>query len=246
VTSTTELRPTEADDGSGNGTTGSGRRRTVVVVVVAATVLVSVVVTWVVAFSSLFGVRTVQVHGEHVLSEKQVAAAADVAHGTPLVRIDTAAVTRRVERLPEVASAEVSTSFPSTLVIRVTERLPVGYVRRGSQAELVDATGDQYRTVASAPAGLPRFVVPAGTDARTTGGAVATVAAALPAALRHRVRSIEALDPAAITLVLTHGRVVAWGSAARSPDKARVLPALLAQKHATYVDVTNPDQPFTR
>ena len=60
------------------------------------------------------------------------------------------------------------------------------------------------------------------------------------------VRSIEALDPNAITLVLTRGRVVAWGSADRSADKARVLPVLLEQKHARYVDLTDPDQPFTR
>jgi cell division protein FtsQ len=71
------------------------------------------------------------------------------------------------------------------------------------------------------------------------------VAAALPASLRRQVTSIEALDPASITLVLTHGRVVRWGSAARTADKARLLPALLAH-HTAQVDVTDPDQPFTR
>jgi cell division protein FtsQ len=75
---------------------------------------------------------------------------------------------------------------------------------------------------------------------------VAVVAAALPVAVRADVRSIEALDRQAITLVLTRGRTVAWGSPARSADKARVLPVLLARKHVAYVDVTNPDQPFTR
>jgi len=241
MTTTTPVRPDEDEDDRPRG-----RRRRTLVIVVAATVVVAAVLVWVVAFSSLLGVRTVRVQGVHVLTSRQVITAADVADGTPLVRVDTTAVARRVERLPEVASAQVSTSFPSTLLIRVTERQPVGYLRRGSQAVLVDRTGAQYRTVAAAPAGLPRFVVPAGTDARTTGGAVATVAAALPAALRREVRSIEALDPAAITLVLTHGRVVAWGSADRSADKARLLPTLLAQKHAKHVDLTDPDQPFTR
>jgi cell division protein FtsQ len=182
----------------------------------------------------------------HVLTAAQVESAAGVARGTPLVRIDSAAVAARVERLPEVARAEVGTSFPNTLVVRVTERQPVGYVERGGTAVLVDRTGRQYRSLTKAPAGLPRFVVPAGTDSTTTGGAVATVAAALPAPLLHQVRSVEALDPAAITLVLTRGRVVAWGSATRNADKARVLPVLLGRKHADHVDVTDPDQPFTR
>jgi cell division protein FtsQ len=87
--------------------------------------------------------------------------------------------------------------------------------------------------------------VPAGTDARTTGGAVATVASALSASLLKRVRSIEALDPRAITLVLHNDRVVRWGSASRSADKARVLPILLNQ-HGSQFDVTDPDQPFSR
>lgn len=223
---------------------GPDRRRTALVVV-AATVVVAVAATWIVAFSSVFGVRTVEIRGARVLSAAQVRAAAELGAGTPLVRVDTSAVARRVEKLPDIAAARVSTSFPSTVVITVVERRPVGYVRRSGRDVLVDRTGDQYRTVASAPRGLPRFVVPAGTDARTTGGAVATVAAALPAALRAQVRSIEALDPSAITLVLTHGRIVRWGSAARSVDKARLLPRLM-QHDTQQIDVSDPDQPFTR
>jgi cell division protein FtsQ len=231
--------------GADDGPPTRDRRRTVVVVAVITSV-VAVALVWVVAFSSLFGVRKVDVRGERILTPGQVEAAAGVADGTPLVRVDTAAVARRVERLPEVASARVDTSFPSSLVITVVERQPVGWVRRGNSAVLVDRTGREYRTVRRAPAGLPLFVVPDGSDPAHTAAAVATVAAALPNAVRRQVRSIEALDPSAITLVLTRQRVVAWGSTARSGDKARVLPALLGQRHATHVDVSNPDQPFTR
>jgi cell division protein FtsQ len=241
MTSTTRL-PVEEREGEPERAPRRGRTA---VIVVAITVVVAVALGWIVAFSSVLGVRSYDVRGAHVLTVAQVRAAAGVARGTPLVRIDTTVVTRRVERLAVVASAEVSTSFPSTLVIRVVERQPVGYVRTAGGAVLVDRTGDQYRTVPRSPAGLPRFVVPAGTDSRTTGGAVATVAAALPADLRRRVSSIEALDPAAITLVFAHGRVVAWGSAARSTDKARVLAVLLRQKHSRQIDVSNPEQPFT-
>jgi cell division protein FtsQ len=220
------------------------RRRTALVIV-AGTVLVAVLATWLVAFSSVFGVHTVTVRGTSVLTAAQVRAAAALSDGTPLVRVDTIAVARRVEKLAEVASAQVSTSFPTTVVITVTERRPVGYVRVSGRTLLVDRTGDQYRSVRTVPAGLPKFVVPAGADARTTGGAVATVAAALPAALRRKVRSIQALDPNAITLVLTGDRVVRWGTAKRSPDKARLLPALL-KHHTRQVDLSDPDQPFTR
>lgn len=243
MTTTTPLRPEEDAEQSARP-----RRRRTVAIVLAAVAAVAAFVVWLVAFSSAFGVRSIEVDGVHSLSAAQVRSAAGVASGTPLVRVDTAAVARRIKKLSDVAGVEVHTSFPSTLVIAVTERQPVGYVRTSGLIMLVDRTGDQYHQVATAPNNLPRFVVPAGTDARTTGGAVATVAAALPASLRHEVRSIQALDPQAITLVLTHGRVVHWGSAARSADKARVLPVLLDHGGGAVdvVDVSDPDQPFTR
>jgi cell division protein FtsQ len=207
--------------------------------------VVVLVGTWLVAFSSVFGVRTIEVHGNHVLSADQVRAAADISDGTPLVRVDTGGATRRIERLAEVASAQVSTSFPSTVVITIEERVPVGYLRRAGRIQLVDRTGDAYRTVAAAPDGLPRFAVPAGTQQRRTAGAVATVATALPRQLLRQVRSIQALDPEAITLVLTSDRLVRWGSAERTADKARLLPALL--KRGTHqINLTDPEQPFTR
>lgn len=239
---TTTLRPvTESPEPSGPWRPS----RRAVIIAVAVTVVVAVLATWLIAFSSVFGVRTVEVRGVHALTAAQVRSAAAITKGTPLVRLDTAAVTRRVEQLADVESAEVSTSFPSTVVITVVERVPVGYVQLGGRTMLVDRTGDQYHQVAGVPAGLPKFVVPVGSSARTTGGAVAVVAAALSPSLRKQVLSVQALDPGAITLVLTQGRLVQWGSADRSADKARILPVLLGQG-ASHIDVSNPDQPFTR
>ncbi len=242
MTATVSRRP-RTDGGDSRRRRGWSRRT--VLIVVAAVVVVAATATWVVAFSPLLGVRTVSVRGEHAVTQQQIATAADISHGTPLVRLDTAAVARRVEAIDGIYSARVSTSFPSTVVISVVERTPIGVVKHGHGYVLVDRTGDQYRTVDSAPPHLPVFVVPVGTDSRTTGGAVATVAAALTAPIRAQVASIQALDPNAITLLLTDGRVVAWGSVARSSEKARILPILLQQKGHQF-DVTDPARPFSR
>lgn len=210
-----------------------------------ALTVVALAATWLVAFSSVFGVRSVIVRGTQLLSAHQVEDAARISHGTPLLRLNEAAVTRRIEQLPEVGSAEVTTSFPSTVTITITERVPVGYLKQGNGFVLVDHTGEQYRTTGTRPAKLPLFVVPSGADARSSGGALAIVAAALPARIRAKTASIQALNPQAITLVLKDGRVVQWGSADRSTEKARVLVALLPHA-AAQLDVSNPDQPFTR
>ena len=202
--------------------------------------LVGALVIWLVAFSTVLGVKSVVVRGEHTLSAATVLAAADVPDGRPLVRVDTAAIQRRVEALADVESAKVTTSLPNTIVIAVIERRPVGYVQAGGGDVLVDRTGAQYRTVSSAPAGLPLFALPSGASATPTGAAVAAVASSLPHSLLVKVASIQAFDPTAITLLLTDQRVVRWGSSFRNADKARILPTLLKQL-GTRFDVTNPD-----
>ena len=209
-------------------------------------VLVGAIVVWAVAFSALFGVRSIKVTGLHTLTSQQVITAAGISHGTPLLRLDTGAVQRRVEALPDVASASVSTSFPSTVTIAVTERVALGAVRVAAGYVLVDKTGDQYRTMPARPAGLPLFVVPPGTSSATTGGAVATVAVALGSQLRAQISSIQALDPQAITLLMSNGTVVAWGSADQSSLKARILAALLTHSTQQQIDVSDPAAPFTR
>lgn len=240
---TTVPRGRARADGEPAPPRASDRRRTLLVAALSVVVIAAGV--WVVAFSTLLGVRTVRVQGLSVVSASEVRAAAAVPHGRPLVRLDTGAIARRVERLPAVRKAAVSTTFPGTVTIRVTERTAVGYLQGSGRYVLVDADGVQYLTVAKKPVGLPQFGVPAGADSTTAARGVATVAAALGPRLLARVASIEAFDQNAITVLLTDSRVVHWGSAAHSADKARLLPALLGQP-GTQFDVSNPDQVVVR
>lgn len=214
-------------------------------IVIAGAVALVLIAVWIVAFSSVLGVRTVTVSGTKAVTVAQVETAAAIKSGTPLIRLDTGAVRKRVEAVAGVASASVSVSYPSTVHIRVSERVAVGYIAApgGGAFTLVDRTGVQYENVDAAPTGLPRFALPAGstsTAAEATGRAVTVVAAALSPAVRAQLNQISADTPQAITLTLRDGRTVAWGSADRSPQKAALLPALLGQP-GTHFDVTNPD-----
>lgn len=204
-----------------------------------------VLLVWIVAFSPVLGVSTVQVSGTRTLSAAQVIAASGVHHGEPLVRIDTGVVAHHVESLPAVASATVHTSYPHTVTIDVVERVAVGYLADGSQYVLVDHGGVRFRTVAARPARIPAFEVPAGPHQADTDSAVAQVAAALPVSVLGQIASIQAFDANAITLLLVDHRVVAWGSADRTKDKAAILPALLTRP-GTSIDISNPDQVVVR
>jgi cell division protein FtsQ len=208
------------------------------VALVAGALGVVAVLIWVVLFSSVLGAKRVLVHGARAVPVARIQSVADVPHGRPLLRLDTGAIARRVETLPDVAAASVHVSYPSTVVISVTERVAVGYLLADGKAILVDRSGRQFRTVSVPPAGLPLFDIPTGATA--TGHAVATVAGALTAPVLRKLASISADDPSAITLRLRDGRTVQWGSADRSADKVQVLPALLARP-GTEFDVSNPD-----
>jgi cell division protein FtsQ len=210
--------------------------------VVAGALALVFVAVWIVSFSPLLGVRTVTVTGTKAVTIAQVETAAAIKSGTPLVRLDTGAVRNRVESVPGIASASVSVSYPSTVRIRVSERVAVGYLAAadGATFTLVDRSGAQYENVGTAPAGLPRFALPTGPTAQATGQAVTVVAAALSPAVLAQLNQISADTPQAITLALRDGRTIAWGSDERSDQKAALLPALLGQP-GTHFDVSNPD-----
>ena len=63
--------------------------------------------------------------------------------------------------------------------------------------------------------------------------------------LRRLVQSVEASTKDSITLDLTKGRTVTWGSAGNASRKLTVLNSLL-QISAKQYDVSAPDQPTTR
>jgi cell division protein FtsQ len=204
------------------------RRRSRWRVALGALVVLAVIagVGWVVLVSSVLGARTVDVRGEHLLTAQQVRAAAAIRDGAPLARLDTGAVRRRVEALPEVAAAKVDVSYPSTVTIDVTERVAVAVQKNASGAPvLVDATGKAFRQVDAPPAGLPEITA-AQPDTLT---ACAQVAEALPAALRASIATIGAQTVNSITLTLADGRTVLWGSSADNAKKAALLPTLLSQ-----------------
>jgi hypothetical protein len=74
-----------------------------------AAALVLALLVWLIAFSSVLGVRSVSVVGARTLTAAEVRAVAAIRAGTPLARLDTDAVSRRVRGLapfcPDAARA---------------------------------------------------------------------------------------------------------------------------------------------
>ncbi len=208
---------------------------------------------WALLGNRVLVVRSVTVTGTHLLSPGQVIVAADVPPGTPLLRVDAGAVTRRVEAIPQVASATVTKDWPDRLAIAVTERVPVMAVRMaGGGYDLVDQAGVIVRWAKAQPAGLPLLQTSLPGAALRGSAEVASAAgvlAELSPWLAGQVTAVRA-TPAApgteqVTLDLRDGKTVQWGSTGDAAQKNREL-AILLPGSAHQVDVSVPGSAVTR
>jgi cell division protein FtsQ len=195
-------------------------------------------------FTPIMSARNVVVTGLGAVSQEEVVTSAAVKSGTPLLQIDTDAVAERVAAIRRVASARVQRQYPSTLRITVIERVPVVVKDYPDGPHLFDRDGVDFAT-APPPPGVPYLDAenPGPSDPATK--AALQVMTSLRPEVAGEVGRISAPSVAAITLTLTDGRVVVWGTTDRTDEKALKLGALLTQPGHTY-DVSSPDLPTVK
>ncbi len=195
-------------------------------------------------FTPVMSARSVVVVGTGAVSREEVVDVAKVAPGTPLLQIDTDAVADRVAGIRRVASARVQREYPSTLRITILERVPIVVKDFGDGPHLFDRDGVDFAT-APPPPGLAYIDVdnPGPTDPTTR--AALEVMTALRPEVAAQVSRIAAPSVASITLTLTDGRTVVWGTTERTGEKAEKLAALLTQPGRVY-DVSSPDLPTVK
>jgi cell division protein FtsQ len=228
-------------------------------------------IAWLVVQSPFLAVDTITVKGASRESAAAVQAAAGVKDGSALLLVDTAAVARRVEKLPWVAQAKVERELPTSLTITVLERSPIAWVRRpvpsGSPEGtlgaivVVDRSGRVLGDEPQPPVGLPELIgvtrVPDRGD-RITPAAPARAIAELPDALRAQTASLHRRHgQAVLELVreLAGGAKPAAGEVklgnfqaigAKGAAALAVLDQLFAgREQVGYIDVRVPGAPAT-
>lgn len=219
------------------------RRVRRIIYAVLALVL-AIVLAWLVWFSDVLVAKQVKVTGNATVSQLRVQRVAQVPMGKQLMRLDLQAIRARVETMPAVRSANVSRSWPQSVSIEVVERQPVAVINRGSGLQAMDEQGVLFRRYPERPKDLPlvRTEPDTKTEALVEAG---KVIGALPPDIAKRVDFVEVKTIDQISLRLRNGRVVVWGSAAQSADKADVL-AVLIKKDVREIDVSVPGRPTTR
>ena len=91
--------------------------------------------------SSLLTVKHITVYGNSRLSTQEVEALLHGLRSERILNVDFGAYRKRVMDSPWVADVSIRRVLPSTVVLRVVERVPMAVARLGPQLYLVDSTG---------------------------------------------------------------------------------------------------------
>lgn len=195
-------------------------------------------------FTPVMSARNIVVTGTAAVTREEVLDVAKVRPGTPLLQIKTNQVADRVAAIRRVASARVQRQYPSALRITIVERIPVVVKDFPDGPHLFDQDGVDFAT-ALPPSALPFIDVdnPEPSDPATK--AALQVLSTLRPEVVGQVGRIAAPSVVSITLTLSDGRVVIWGTTDRAEEKAEKLAALLTQPGRTY-DVSSPDLPTVK
>lgn len=203
--------------------------------------------------SPLVALAEVRVAGTSRLDPAAVRAAAALAPGTSILRLDLSAAERRVEALPLVATAETRRVDPLTVLVAVTEREPRWTARTGDASVLVDDDGTVIERGSDDQ--LPVVVLPPSAQLPTPGEQVAALPAlanavaaldGLSGPLAAQLLRAEATAADELTLVFDGGLHVRVGRADRMAEKVRALGAVLAEldgEPAAVIDVRAPATP---
>lgn len=206
------------------------RRRRAILGTLAGAGAVLLVAVAVAVFSPALALRTIQIEGASRVSVDELRAAIDDQLGTPLALIDLGRVQDQLGEFPVIRSFVTETVPPDTLVVRITEREPIGTINSGAAFDLVDPAGVVVSTTDVRVDGVPVIDVGGQSSDSAAFESVVEVLLAVPTDLRGRIESVTARSKDDVTLVLDGvGQSVSWGSADGSAQKARVLAELIRQ-----------------
>ncbi|WP_091234615.1 FtsQ-type POTRA domain-containing protein [Microbacterium sp. 3J1] len=221
--------------------TQRSRRRRIVWLSALGAVILVVGGSVAAAYSPLFAVERITVVGATTLDGAAVEAALADQVGTPLALVDSSEVKAALLAFPLIETYALEAKPPHDLTVRIVERTPVGVIRSDAGYTLVDAAGVALATTSDQPAGQPLLDIDGGTDS-TAFESAGLVVRSLPADVRAALTGVSATTADDVTLTLSTGLTVVWGSADDSPLKSATLAkTLIARPDASTIDVTSPE-----
>jgi len=230
----------------------SKRRRNRLVAVVALALVFAVAVG--VLYSPLFSAQTVVIKGAGRNYWNSIMQASGLNTHPPLIEINARSVDSRVESLPYLAHATLQRKWPSTVVLTVTERVPVAIIRYASgQWATVSSTGRIIALQSLAPQNLPIIYSSnyhSGSVGSQVGSGFSTALSVATAIKRDGVGNVQEIrltNEGEVQLILAHPKVtVELGGARHVRAKLEVVETLISSNllnQGGVVNVSSPSMP---
>jgi cell division protein FtsQ len=214
------------------------RRRIVFVILLSAAITSTVL--YIGYYSNLFIIKKIDVRGANQVPVQLITDTAQISLNTQLLRVPTSIVVERLTTISQIGRAEVRRGWPSTLVIEVTERIPLALADTPAGRFLVDASGIAYLP---AP-GDANFPLISGPDDASRSVSILAWQS-FPDWLKAEVVITNTDNPNSIWFTLTSGRKVIWGDLTKAEEKSAVLKVLRRMAGSIY-DVSTPEVPVVK
>ena len=212
-------------------------------------VVAVLVATVVLTTSPLLSLQTIRVEGVERLGSEEVIAELQGFAGVPLARIQPGDVARELADVALIQSVDTELELPTTLVVRITERTPIGAVRGGAGFEVVDRAAVVLWETETLPTEFPLIGVPATAQSRGFEEIGRALAVIPPEVLRDIDRVTASSADTVAFSVRGSDHQVLWGSSENSAAKARVLPAALeaaGEGAPQLIDLSTPETVVVR
>ncbi|MCG8400474.1 MAG: FtsQ-type POTRA domain-containing protein [Firmicutes bacterium] len=206
--------------------------------------------------SPVFLIGHIAVQGNTTLTSADLINVSGIVTGINIFQVDLETAAHRVKALPMVKSADIGRKLPSTVLMRVEERVPVALVLADGDFVELDAEGYYLRRGKASAAGLPVITgvsMEASGPGQQAGGAGLDVAlqvvGKLPAELRRALSEVNISDDGRVILYTMDGVECHLGLPEEVESKGRlVLDTLRSEgvESIEYVDFSILSSPVVK
>lgn len=235
----------ELEEG-GEGQPSSGRPRwRIWAYSLLALLLSAVLFVGLVFFSPLLATQNIRVQGASLLDAQEVKSRLSSLEGVPMTRISQEQVASLIGQESLLYGVSLQAQPPHDLLVILHERVPVALIQEGDSFLLVDNEGVTLGKLGSRDeAKLPLLEGGPELLEQPAFATVTQVLASLPTSVLSDLDKAQADSASTITLTMTDGTMVVWGTPEESDLKAKVLLQLMDSvgsevKVETY-DVSSP------
>lgn len=218
-------------------------------------IMLVLVTGFVLLHSPVFEVRKVLVRGNHFLSEEKVRSVADIGLGVNIFNLKMAGVSANLKQVPMIKEAQVNRSLPSTVIITVVERVPLGLLPTKEGFIEVDDEGIYLAGAAAGTPGLP-VITGVQVDVSAPGQLIESeglksalaVIEGLPVGSAANLSEVHVDDDGQIKIYTTEGYQCRFGLPQEIQEKGVIFQQVLLELRKQgakiyYIDLTYTGQP---